>query len=49
MRGARIAMPGDLYGSSVSAQTFDTIGGSIVNPSDVDEISDANVSMEGAR
>ena len=31
---ARIAMPGALYRASVSAQTFETVGGSVVNPPD---------------
>ena len=39
MRIASIARPGALYGASVSAQTSEAIG----NPSDFEEISDANM------
>ena len=42
---ATIARPGALYGASASSQTFETIGGSIVNPSDSEEIVDVDFAM----
>ena len=43
MRIARIARPGALYDDSVSAQTFETIDESIINPIGVAEGGDVNI------
>ena len=42
MRIARGSGPGALYGASAPAETFETIEESIINQSDIEEISDAN-------
>ena len=42
---ARVVRPGALDGASVSAQTPETIGGAIVTPNDIEEITDANSAM----
>ena len=43
MRIARIARPGALCDASASAQTFGTIGESIVNPMDFEEVADVDI------
>ena len=42
-RIARIARPGALCDASVSAQTFETSGEKLINPSDSDEIADVDL------
>ena len=42
MRISRIARPGALRAASASARTFATIGESIINPIDFDEVPDVN-------
>ena len=43
MRIARIARHGALYDASVSAQTSEEVGETIVNPTDFEEVVDVNV------
>ena len=46
MRISRISSPGELYDASVSAHTFETINGTIINPISFDEAVDANLAKE---
>ena len=46
MRSARIERPESLYDSSSSAKTFETIGESIINPIDFEEVADVNLTKE---
>ena len=43
-RNSRIARTGALYGASVSGRTFETIGETTINPIDLEEVVDVNVS-----
>ena len=43
MRISRIATPDALYDDSVSADTFDAVGGTLINPIDSETIVDVSV------
>ena len=46
IRIARIARPDALYGASVSAQAFGSVGESVINPNDFDAISVVNLTKD---